>query len=665
MRYRADIDGLRAVAVVPVVLYHAQVWPFTGGFVGVDVFFVISGYLITSLIINEIDAGRFSLLNFYQRRCRRILPALYAVMTFCAVAGYLVYTPDDLKRLGEAIVGASLFVSNVVFWWQSGYFGAQFDELPLLHTWSLAVEEQYYVAFPIYLIFVSRFLSSRRRAVTLSLCALSFVFAMWSVHVFPSATFYLAPTRAWELLVGALLAMDLLPEVRGANLRHLAGLAGLALIGVTVILYSERTLFPGATALPPALGTALVIWAGAEGSSIATRLLSLRPIVFIGKISYSLYLWHFSLLAFASYLSVVKLSLLGTASVIALSIGASVLSWSVVEQPFRRPRKPLSPNLRFFTPVTVATCALCAFGLLAYRGDGFPARLTPAAMRILAEADDFDHDRLDCALFGPPVPKGPQCRIGMRSQDPPQFALWGDSHAEAWRPALDDLAGQHGETGIFVGRVACGPLIEVRRADEPNCVTSNAEILQFILSAASVRTVVLSARWGLLAEGSRYKKEHRSPAVVQLLWPDGMPTGPHQNQAVLAFGLRETVAALRAAGKDVWLIGPVPEVGYPVPTAMYIQQLGMQPSLDIRPTRDEYQERQRFVIDLFDRLQNEFKIKIIWPDRALCDERYCNSEHDGRPLYIDDNHLSVYGSKKIESLFSPIFDGRNDGPARD
>ncbi len=656
MRYRADIDGLRAVAVVPVVLYHAGVSLFSGGFVGVDVFFVISGYLITSLIIGEIDAGRFSLLDFYQRRVRRIFPALYAVVTFCAVVGYLFYTPDDLKRLGQAIIGVSLFLSNVVFWLQTGYFGAQFEELPLLHTWSLAVEEQFYTVFPLYLMFVNRFLPSRRCTVTLALCAFSFAFSTWSVQVFPSATFFLAPARAWELLIGALLALGLVPKTYLLKCRGPVAFAGLAMIALPVFFYSENTVFPGASALPPVLGAAFVIWAGAEAENPVSRLLSGRWFVFVGKISYSLYLWHFSILAFVTYLNVAKLSAPATAAVVVLSFGVAALSWSLVERPFRRSKEALSPNLRFFAPAAIATFAFCTFGLYAYRDSGVPARLTPAVLRVLHEADDYDGDRLACALYGPPVPKADQCRIGRQAENTPQFALWGDSHAEAWRSAFDDLAARNGQTGIYLGRVACAPIIDVERLDVPECISVNKEILQFILSTSSIRTVVLAARWGLWAEGTRYKKESRKPAAIYLVSQNGVSTDPLQNRAAFAFGLHETIAALRADGKDVWLIGPTPEVGYLVPKSIYIEQLGINPNLDIRPTPEEYQQREGFVIGLFDRMQKEFQVKVVRPDRALCDERHCKIEQDGKPLYIDDNHLSVFGAKSLQMLFEPIFD---------
>jgi peptidoglycan/LPS O-acetylase OafA/YrhL len=656
MRYRADIDGMRALAVVPVVLFHARVPHFGGGFVGVDIFFVISGYLITSLITSELTQGKFSILAFYQRRCRRILPALYAVMIFCAAVGYLIYAPDDLRRLAQAIVATALFFSNVLFWWQSGYFGAEIDQLPLLHTWSLSIEEQFYATFPIYVLFLNRYSPSRQFHTTLALAASSFILSALLVHLFPVATFFLPFTRAWELLIGALLALAPIPKLEEATYRPVFTLAGVAIIGTAVFFYSDRTTFPGVAALLPVLGTALLIWAGRDTRDPVTRLLSHRWMVFVGKRSYSLYLWHFPLLAFSSYLSVNELSWSRITLILALSSAISLVSWQFIEQPFRSSRSWPIAYRPFFASVVVTICIFCGVGLYIVNSGGLTNRMTYESMQILTEANDFDEDRLYCALKGPPVPQGASCRLGRHSTEPPQFVLWGDSHAEAWRPAFDDIAARYDKSGVFVGRVACAPVIDIERIDEPDCIRQNAKIMDYIVSSPSIRTVILSARWALWAEGSRYKRESRKPSTVYLATLGGNSPGQPQNRMVLAFGMHETLTALRAAGKDVWLIGPVPEVGYSVPKSMYVQKLGINPNLEIRPTREELQRRQNFVISLFESLEKEFRVRVIWPDAKLCDQQFCQIEENGTPLYIDDNHLSIYGARSVETLFTRIFD---------
>lgn len=286
MTYRADIDGLRALAVVPVVAFHAGLPAVGGGYVGVDIFFVISGYLITSIITSEIDAGHFSLATFYQRRVRRIFPALITVLIFCSIAGYLLMTPDDYKMLGQSAVATTLFVSNIFFWRQTNYFDAPVSENPLLHTWSLAIEEQFYLFYPLLLMLVARYWPNLRKPIIVILCLLSFVLGLWLLALKPSATFYLGPTRFWELLVGGLVAISLIPTSANKKTNLLVASFGLAMIGYAVFYYTAVTRFPGAAALLPVLGAAALIWSGSGEATAVHRLLGARPVVALGKASY-------------------------------------------------------------------------------------------------------------------------------------------------------------------------------------------------------------------------------------------------------------------------------------------------------------------------------------------------------------------------------------------
>ena len=272
--YRPDIDGLRAIAVIPVVLFHVGVPIFSGGFVGVDVFFVISGYLITSIILPEIEAQRFSVATFYERRVRRIFPALITVLIFCGAVGFILLTPSDYKTLGESIVATTLFVSNIFFWRQTNYFATPAGESPLLHTWSLSIEEQFYVFYPLILILLSRWTKSRITVISL-ICAISFAAGALLVFFKPSATFYLGPTQAWELLIGGLIALTSERDRATGRLNHYLAPAGIALIAFSVFAYSSSMRFPGAAALLPVLGTAFLIWSGQHETTVVHRVLSL------------------------------------------------------------------------------------------------------------------------------------------------------------------------------------------------------------------------------------------------------------------------------------------------------------------------------------------------------------------------------------------------------
>jgi len=652
MKYRNDIDGLRAIAVVPVVLFHARVPMFAGGFVGVDVFFVISGYLITSLIASEMSAGKFSFFDFYERRIRRIFPALFVVMGFCAALGWFVMAPDDYKRLGQSIVATTLFVSNILFWSQSGYFDTPAAEKPLLHTWSLAVEEQFYATFPLYLLIAARFFPRQLLAITGLLALASFALNVWAVHPYPGATFYFGPTRAWELLLGALLAMGAAPAVGGPLLRNVAAVAGVGLICIAIFSFSKDTPFPGVAALLPTLGTVLVIWSGTSGDTAVRSLLSEAPLVFIGKISYSWYLWHFSLLAFGTYLTVAGLGALETAIIVFGSLVLSVLSWRYIEQPLRRQRWKAFDRRNLFAMAAASMCAFIGFGSWVELGKGLPSRLGPERLESFVAVTEYTESRAKCRIESLQTAF---CKIGSGAGEP-RFILWGDSHADALRIAVDDAATSRGKNGVFAGRGGCAPLVDVERLDAGVCREVNDRILEYVLSTPSIETVILAGRWVLWAEGTRYKREDRKPSFVRITSPGDKSADAQDNRAVFAEGMEKTLSALAAAGKRIWLIGPVPEVGYDVPKSLYLDKMGLGGGMDIRPTHDEFNQRQQFVVALFLRLAKKYPVKLIWPHKALCDTTRCEVKRGGKPFYSDDNHLSPFADKTIASIFLPVFE---------
>jgi peptidoglycan/LPS O-acetylase OafA/YrhL len=367
MRYRPEIDGLRAIAVAAVILFHAGFAMFSGGFVGVDVFFVISGFLITSIIVEELKTGRFSVLRFYERRARRILPGLFTVMAACVPFAYRLLSPDDLKDFAQSLAAICLFASNILFWGESGYFDTQAELKPLLHTWSLAVEEQFYVVFPLLLLAAWRL----GRGVLLSLIGAIAVASLFlsvdEVRNFPSAAFYLLPSRAWQLLVGALASFvaDRWSTVDGKGASgpiagEVVGWGGMAMIILALFLFDERTSFPGLNAALPTIGTALVLLCASDRTSVG-RMLAWRPLVGLGLISYSAYLWHQPLFAFTKH---ALLADLPTDLAIVLCVATIVLaclSWRYIEQPFRD-RSLISRGAVF---------ALSAAGMAAFVGLGF------------------------------------------------------------------------------------------------------------------------------------------------------------------------------------------------------------------------------------------------------------------------------------------------------
>ena len=372
MIYRKEIDGLRALAVIPVVFYHAGIGFFSGGYVGVDVFFVISGFLITSLILKETSDGNFSLLSFYERRARRLLPALFFMMIICIPFAWILLIPSELESFGKSLISTSFFFSNILFWQESGYFSSPSDLKPLIHTWSLSVEEQYYLLFPF---LFSLFSKNIRHYLIIFLIIIFFISLFssnWAAYNKPSANFYLLPTRVWEILSGAILAFYVTRNfilIRRKLIRNLLSIFGLILIIFSIITFNDTTPFPSFYTLFPVLGTLLII-SFADSSSILGKFLSNKFLVFIGLISYSLYLWHQPLLAFTRHYLGESLSNLNIFVILLSSLIISIISYFFVESPFRKNRQRFSRSFIFKISI-FSMLAISSVGLIIDQTKGF------------------------------------------------------------------------------------------------------------------------------------------------------------------------------------------------------------------------------------------------------------------------------------------------------
>jgi peptidoglycan/LPS O-acetylase OafA/YrhL len=426
VEYRREVDGLRAIAVVPVLLFHAGFSWVRGGFVGVDVFFVISGYLITSLILAELGVGRFSIVSFYERRARRILPALFLIMLACLIPAWFWMTPQRLENFGQSLVAVSVFGNNILLAATAGYFEPAVDEKPLLHTWSLAVEEQYYVFFPVLLLLCWR-LGRRWLIALIGVGALlSLAAAQWGWLHRPESNFYLVQGRAWELLLGVLVAFALEPDRSGARpqplLANTVSIAGLLLIAYAMLMFDDQTPFPSVYALVPTVGTALILYAGND-RTVVGKLLGLPLFVGIGLISYSLYLWHQPLLAFARILSDTDPPVLVRAALLGLSFVLAWLSWWLVEKPLRN--RAFLTRRMLFGSALVGSCVFVALGLVAARNGGFVQRMPPAYTAELRYFRDETEGRKKWLLA----------------------SCYFDSAAVAQAPALADRWNCHSEPG--------------------------------------------------------------------------------------------------------------------------------------------------------------------------------------------------------------------------
>ena len=631
--YRREIDGLRAFAVVPVVLFHAGVPGFSGGYVGVDIFFVISGFLITSIIWRETQDGTFSIVNFYERRARRILPALGVVVFVSLIAGWIVQTPGAFKDTAEEAVSTALFASNIYYFYFLDYFATAAEMRLLLHTWSLAVEEQFYILWPLVLLaFAAIAHRGFRFGVTL-VFGVSFVLAVVITPRFPQASFYLLPTRAWELMTGAILALRMVPPLRQAALREVASLAGLAMILAAVVLYDETTIFPGMAALLPCVGAALVLHTG--GSTWVGRLLALSPFVFVGLISYSFYLWHWPPLALARTVagSADLPVWLGIATS-AAAFGVAILSWRYIERPFRNRTRIGARTVFVLSGATLS--GLFVMSLAIVVANGVPGRYDARAIALYQEALTTADHHCESRL-----PRDGLCRIG-NTDGVPSVLVWGDSHARALLPAMDIALAAAGLDGVAAVHLACLPLPGARRASGHDSCIQFTEAVASMLDAPNqpIDTVIIVGRWALNVEGTRAPGEAGAP--VRLVADDSVVQG---NAGVVRHTLTNLVEHLRARGIRVVFLGDVPEIGWNV--ADRVLMASKLPTLETSgPMLSDVDARGREANSILADLAMHEGVDLVPIAPILCRPQ-CETVRDGRSLYKDDDHLSTFGASLV------------------
>ena len=613
-RYRADIDGLRALAVLLVFAYHLGTARVKGGYVGVDIFFVISGYLIGSIILGEIDAGKFSLLKFYERRVRRILPALFVTLAACAVLAYELFLPAEINEFAKSFLAATFSTANIFFYEKAGYFEGAASMKPLLHTWSLAVEEQFYIFLPLFLLALRRFSSAGRRLAVLVVTLLSFVVSAWGAFHGPEATFYLAHTRAWELLLGTLIALGVFPHFAGLVARNVGSFVGLAMILASAIFYQKTTPFPGVAAALPCFGAALIIEVGRGGISLVAKALSFRPIVFIGTISYSLYLWHWPLIVFQGASGLLihglspkssKLVVLGVAFVVA------TLSWWFVERPFRDHRDSV-PRVRLFQIASCAAAILVAFGITAIATRGFPSRFPAEAVRVASFLENGDATteaqyRVGSCFLTSRNPNAIFAREDCLKNDPSKrnALLIGDSHAaQLWF----GLSSAFKETNFMQATASgCKPTFEQPLGADQRCSDLMNYILRDYLPSHRPDAVLIAARWD------------------------------HSDLARLL----DTVSILKESGANVIVFGPAVQYDAALPRLLAISIQQHDPGLPANHRVAYYQQLDRDMSQLAEQL----KVKYISYFKLICSPNDC-LEYAAKdvPLQSDYGHFTGQGS---------------------
>ncbi len=625
LKYRADIDGLRAVAVLSVLAFHIRLHGIQGGFVGVDVFFVISGYLISSIVFNEIVESRYSMIGFYERRIRRIFPALFAMLAVSSVFAVVYLLPAELVAYSKSMLAATASASNFYFWQHSGYFDSP-TSYPLLHTWSLAVEEQFYIFFPLFLMLVRKFFPTRLRLSVIVLFCASLAASVVVVSENRGTAFYMPYTRAWELLLGTLLSLGMFPHLRWSWLRNLATMVGIGLIAFSVLFYTEQTLFPGLSALAPCLGSALIIGAGESGSSVIGKILSWRPIVFVGLISYSLYLWHWPVIVlqqmgvfvgasvitshrFAALLSGHRLDMIVE---VALSLVLGILSWRFVERPFRNGPLRLSGR-PLFALASAVMVILIGFSFLTVFAKGFTGRFPADALEVASVHHDSEEIvRTGCFITSDYHFEKYNYNLCLHQDDSGKknnYLLLGDSHsAMLWSALASALPNAN---VMQASTFDCAPLLQPE--PHPDCEKMISYIFQSYLPSHPIQGLFLVGRWS----------EKELPELTT------------------------TIAWAKQHNIPVTVFGPVPEYDGPLPRLLAYSIAWHKPDF-------ASQHRLSSLGALDAKMQsmaaNVWQVRYISLYQELCGVDGCAEYADRAhkiPMMDDDNHLNQFGANLV------------------
>lgn len=638
MRHRTEIDGLRAISVLPVILFHAGFSGFHGGFIGVDIFFVISGYLITTLIQEDRERGRFSIVDFYERRARRILPALSLVMLACLPVAWWMMNASDFINFSQSMAAVALFSSGLLYIFTAGYFDTSSELKPLLHTWSLGVEEQFYLFFPLILMLLGMLGSWALRIGVLALIVGSLWLAEWGIVNFPTSTFYFMPTRAWELMIGAFLALN---QARLNQLPQraceLLSALGMGMIVVAAVLYDHSTPFPGIYALLPTVGAALVIGFGNSTTWIG-RFLSLRALVMIGLISYSAYLWHQPLFAFT------RLAYDKQAPDPMVMLGMSVLTlalayatWRWVETPFRSRQKMSRAQIFAFSgAVTAGFISLGAAGHFHVMTTRWEQQ-NPHLVNFSPVSNQ--PERRSCNHLIQDVGGHTDCvQIGDGSKT---LVMWGDSHAKAMRAGTPRLP----DTRILVlAHSGCAPLPGLRRFDLSDgahaCDTFDVvEDTAKVIASLKPDTVVLASRWMLYLQGWVFEGRKMAQHFMMSDGQDEQVLASREYREDMIRRHMQAVIDRLSPHSQVLIMSQLPDL------ANYVFR-DVEYS-DMRIQRAEVEQWHAPESAVLSKLQLPPNARIFDLKALFCNDEACPTRMDGTLIYRDDNHLSPFGATKV------------------
>ncbi len=647
--YRPEIDGLRMIAILPVVLYHFDTPGLEGGFAGVDVFFVISGYLIGGILWREYrETGRLSLARFYIRRVKRLAPAFFGMAAIASLVGWFILLPFEFREYGKSLVAATVYLSNILFFRGEGYFDIGADSKVLLHTWSLSVEEQFYIALPLLMLLFARWKAFLFAAIWVAFLA-SLAASIWLTPTNQTAAFYLFHFRAWELLAGVLLAMTTFGKAPLKGPGWISWL-GLSVVSLSFFWINPARGFPGWQAILPVAGTLLLLANGRSDNAV-NRLLSMSGPVFVGKISYSLYLWHWPVFVYSNYWRDGYSGWLEAAFWIALSVAFAILSWRFVETPFRQISRPSGRTV--LAALAVPSCMALGFGLFAYLQDGFAQRFDQATRAHIQASGDFLQDWSRCHVPSEGAFAGVElCPIGPEGE--PEVLIWGDSHVRAIKEGLELAAWEADVPGLIIWHAGCPPLFGVAKTEsyatqqeDAACARAKATIERDLGALDTIHTVLLVGRWSYYATGHGIGLDKDN--TIQL-----SGHGKAGNPAVLKAGFAKTLPRLRSQFDRVFVFEQIPEIPlYDSRRAARDLAHGHRSPAQVanraRVPRNSVQQRQASALETF----GDVRLLESWGE--FCDARDCSAFKGDESLYFDNNHITNSTARKINPRFQPLF----------
>lgn len=643
--YRSDIDGLRAIAVLAVVGFHAFPDYCRGGFIGVDVFFVISGFLISSILFTHLENNTFSFWDFYQRRIKRIFPALFLILLFCFIVGWFVLLPNEYLQLGKHLMGGSSFSSNFILWSESGYFDTDAETKPLLHLWSLGIEEQFYIIWPLLLWGLWR-KKMNVLVITLAITLISFILNVLWVHDNAVATFYSPLTRFWELLSGSLLAWLLLHHDQlmqqfkhGDRLRNFCSLLGFVLIIGCILFFSKKASFPGAKAIIPVLGAVLMIFAGAS-ATLNKMLLSHRILIWFGLISFPLYLWHWPLLSFARIMEDDIPSITIRLIAVALSVILASGTYFYIEKPIRW--RNTHSGIKAITLVLLMMgVGLSGFYVQVHHG--FSARFNDRAQLLSLNnpPSRYQSTWLPCSKLLPQFQSmqfDGNCLLSKNKM--PEILILGDSHAGQYSLAL---SGQFKDKSVLaIVQTSCFPF----SSDfflKGECRRKYEEVLAFIDANTSIKTIYVMGHWGSLMSGGFAEKG--------VNWRRAKPVSQEGRTSFLNNGRKFFATALKYHRKLVFF-KDIPDLDFNINKCFVMRPL-LLPYSESKMNScflelAHYKKRTRQYDEVLHQLLLEFpKVSIYDPKAFLCDKQYCKVHDSKQPYYVNGDHLNRYGADLV------------------